>query len=175
MTISDYSSRVEENSILRQLQADKRKLFPSRRVLIKTLQRRGHKCVLLKQQNQQLQEENTFLKQRLQDNRYAHQRHIKETRNNLWNESLRYVNLLEDELDQCRKKIGDPQATIQGLRSELFTTASSLDRRMARSIFECLCVDSDGDYSDSSDLDQFIPERQLLDDSAGRRKESESL
>ena len=45
--------------------ANKSKLFPSRRLLIKTLQRRKHKWVSLIQQNQELQEENSFLEQKL--------------------------------------------------------------------------------------------------------------
>lgn len=132
-------------------QADKSKLFPSRRVLIKTLQRRKHKCVSLIQQNQGLQEEDSSLEQKLQDDRSLHDSNRKATRRPFRDDidtCLEYIGFLQNELDRLRKKIQDPRGTITKLESDV--ESSEFDLMAKRFLFEFQVEFLDLRHSNSS-------------------------
>jgi chromosome segregation ATPase len=120
---------VKKTAYLDKNQADKSKLFPSRRVLINTLQRKKHKCVSLIQQNQELQEKNSLLEQKLQDDRSLHD----SIRDDI-NACLEYIGFLQNELDRLRKKIQDPQGNITKLQSEVRSSEFKLMEK--RALFE---------------------------------------
>lgn len=101
-------------------QADKSKLFPSRRVLTKSLQRKKNKCVSLSRQIQQLQEEISFLQRKLQDGQRLHESIMEKQRQKVRHDMftcLNHVDFLQGELERLPGIIRIPLATFGELQS----------------------------------------------------------